>query len=100
LGVACLQREESVAIQLEGVADITCATELKSSLLDAIHSGRPVSVSLDQCTDIDVTVFQLLWAAAREAKSQGVPFTLVSPAPAIILASLTDVGFENFPVPA
>jgi anti-anti-sigma regulatory factor len=100
LPITYTQGDDSVAIQLEGVVDIVCAAELKKSLLDALNSGKPVRVSLDQCTDFDVTGFQLLWAAAREAKSQHIDFALASPIPPPILDSLKHVGFDNFPVPA
>jgi anti-anti-sigma regulatory factor len=100
LAITCLHRDESVAIQLEGAVDIVCAADLKTSLLDALNSGKPVRVSLDRCTDLDVTAFQLLWAAAREAKSQGIDFALANPVPPTIVDSLKNVGFENFPVPA
>jgi hypothetical protein len=89
-----------VAIHLEGVADILCAAELKKSLLDALNSGKPVRVSIDQCTDLDVTAFQLLWAAARDAKSRHIDFALATTIPSTILDSLKHVGFDNFPVPA
>ncbi len=100
MSIAYVQCDESVSINLEGMVGIACAAELKTFLLDALSSCKPVRVSVDQCTDIEVTVYQLLWAAAREAKSQGIRFALANPAPHSILASLKDVGFENFPVPA
>jgi anti-anti-sigma regulatory factor len=100
LGIAHEQRDESVSISIEGAVDITCAAELKAALVLALSSGKPVRVSLDRCSVFDVTAYQLLWAAQREAKSLGVEFTLAAPAPALILAALKEVGFESFPVPA
>jgi hypothetical protein len=100
LSIAYLACDESISINLEGVVDIVCAAQLKTFLLDALNSGKPVRVSVEQCTDLEVTAYQLLWAAAREAKSQGIDFALASPVPDSILASLKDVGFEHFPVPA
>jgi anti-anti-sigma regulatory factor len=100
LSIVNVQSDECAAINLEGVVDIICAAELKTSLLDALNSAKSLRVSLDQCTDLDVTAFQLLWAAAREAKSKGLRFALDGAVPPAIVASLKDVGFESFPVSA
>jgi hypothetical protein len=59
-----------------------------------------VRIAFDHCSVLDVTAYQLLWAAQREAKSMCVQFSLAAPVPAPILAALKEVGFESFPVPA
>ena len=100
MSIAYIQCDESVSINLEGVIDIVCAAELKTVLLDALKSAKPIHVVVDQCTGMDATACQLLWAAARETKSQGIHFALASLVPDLILASLKIVGFESFPVPA
>jgi anti-anti-sigma regulatory factor len=99
VGIILEQREESSVICLEGVIDIAYAAELKTILLDALTSGHAVRVSLDRCADLDVTAVQLLWAAAREAKSLGVGFTLAGQLPEPVSTTLKDAGFERFPVP-
>ncbi len=100
MGIICEQRDETVDFSLEGVVDITCAAELKAALVDALKSGKPVRIALDRCSILDVTAFQLLWAAEREARSLGVEFALEAQLPAQILAALKEVGLESFPVPA
>lgn len=104
MGITHEQHDESISIGLGGAVDITCAAELKAAMVvaiaDALKSGKPVRIALDRCSVIDVTAYQLLWAAQREAKSLGVEFTLDSPVPAPILAALKEVGLDSFPVPA
>ena len=93
------QREDSSLLSLEGVIDIATAAELKTALIDALKPGLPVRIALHSNTDLDVTAFQLLWAAEREARAQGVQFTLAGELPQTISAALMDAGFERFPVP-
>lgn len=99
MGITLKQDEESSVIHLEGVIDIACAAELKTTFIDALASGNPVRVALCGCTDLDVTAVQLLWAAERAARAQTVDFTLAGPVPEPVWAALKDSGFERFPVP-
>jgi len=87
LGIIHERRDESIDLSLEGA-------------VDALTSGMPVRIALDRCSALDVTAYQLLWAAEREARSLGVELTLVGPLPAHLLAALKEVGFDSFPVPA
>jgi ABC-type transporter Mla MlaB component len=100
LGIIHERRDESIDLSLEGAVDISCAVELKAALVDALTSGMPVRIALDRCSALDVTAYQLLWTAEREARSLGVELTLVGPLPAHLLAALKEVGFDSFPVPA
>ncbi len=98
MGITHEQHDDSIAICFEGVVDITSAAELKAALVGALKSGKPVRITLDRCSTLDVTGFQLLWAAHQEARSLGVELALVAPVPATILANLKEVGFDSFPV--
>jgi anti-anti-sigma regulatory factor len=98
LGIIREQRDESVDLGLEGTVDIACAAELKAALVDALKAGKPVRIALDRCSALDVTAYQLLCAAEREAKSLGVDLVLATSVPAPILAALKEVGFESFPI--
>jgi anti-anti-sigma regulatory factor len=98
LGIIQEQRDESVDLGLEGTVDIASAAELKAALVEALKSGKPVRIALDRCSVLDVTAYQLLWAAEREAKSLGVDLALATSVPASILAALKEVGFESFPI--
>lgn len=76
MSVAINQGGESTMIQLSGDIGIAIAGDLKATLLDALKSGREVRVSLDGVTALDVTAFQLLWSAQREAVKKGLKFAL------------------------
>ena len=98
--VTLKQSETLNEIRLEGVIDISCASELKAHLLQALESGNSVRVSIEEALDLDVTAFQLLWAAERESKKSGVEFALANPLPEQIVHSLTQAGLGGFPLAA
>ncbi len=98
MGVKFEQREEANVVCLEGVIDIASAAELKTALLEALKSGKRLSISLDRCADMDVTAIQLLWAAGCEARVSGVGFALSGRVPEAVSATLKDAGFEAFQV--
>lgn len=93
------QCEESNVIRLEGVIDIALAAELKATLIEALKSPQPLHVAFNADADLDVTAFQLLWAAGREAKASNVGFTLDGCLPNAVSTTLKETGFERFPVP-
>jgi anti-anti-sigma regulatory factor len=80
---------DPLRITLEGSVDIQAAEELKRILLDALGGGRNVCVSLAALTDLDVTAFQLLWAARRDA---GASFMLQGPLPEAVHRTLRELG--------
>jgi anti-anti-sigma regulatory factor len=95
-----LERSDALSlIRLEGGVDIATAAELKGVLLEALESGKQMSVSVEAATSLDVTAVELLWAAEREARRSGVGFTLAGEVPEQISSTLIDAGFESFPVP-
>jgi hypothetical protein len=87
--------DELSIIRLDATVDIACAAELKTSLVQALASGKDVHVSLDSATDLDVTAVQLLWAARREATASGVGFLLLDPVPEPLTSALFRAGFED-----
>ena len=99
MAIVLEQCEESNLIRLEGVIDIALAAELKTTLLEAFKSPKPLRVALSADADLDVTAIQLLWAAEREAKASNVVFTLDGCVPDAVSVSLRETGFERFPVP-
>jgi anti-anti-sigma factor len=100
VGIKVEQRNEVNVVRLEGVIDIASAAELKTALLEALKSGKRLSISLDRCADMDVTAIQLLWTAEREARASGVGFALSGPVPETVSAALKDAGFEAFQLTA
>jgi hypothetical protein len=80
------------------VIDISCAAELKTTLLEALKPGKAMRLRLDPKADLDVTATQLLWAAERAAKASGITFTLAGQVPERVSATLKAAGFEGFPL--
>lgn len=96
MGIAVEQREGSTAICLEGTIDIASAAELKAAFLHAFKSSSVVQLSFTGDTDLDITAFQLLWAADREARVSGAGLVLAEQVPHGVLNALGDAGFEKF----
>ena len=94
-----LQDEMLYAMRLEGAIDITCATELKKLLLEALASGKDVQMDLERVTDLDVTALQLFWAAGREAERAGTALAVSGKVPEPVSAAAREAGFERFPIP-
>jgi len=92
------QSETLCVIRLNGEINIGSAAELKKLLLQALASGRELRVDLEHATELDVTAWQLLWAAEREARGSGRGFTLAGRVPGEISLAVGDAGFEKFPV--
>ena len=72
--------------------DAGAAAELKTALLDGLRSGQEVCVSIGGVTDLDVTAFQLLWAAEREAERLGARFRLEGPLPESARQTLAELS--------
>lgn len=89
------QSEKSNVIRLDGAIDIALAAELKKLLLQALGSGREVSVALDGATELDVTAVQLLWAARRQAQVSGVSLALTGKAQEQVTSALRQAGFAD-----
>lgn len=92
------QSEVQSAIRLEGPIDICCAAELKTLLLQALGSGKKVRVSLEDAVDLDVTAFQLLWAAERGARESGVDFAIAGQVPEQVSQAIVNGGFASLPM--
>jgi anti-anti-sigma regulatory factor len=97
--IALDKRETESMIRVEGEVGIASAAELKAILLQALSLGKKVSVDLEQATDLDVTTLQLLWAAERAFRAAGTEFVLDRPLPQPVAATLSEAGFETFPLP-
>jgi len=68
-----MPRKKAVEVVLEpqGNVDITKARDLRDELLAALEKGTSVQVKLAGLSDVDLTFFQLLCAAHREAVKLG-----------------------------
>jgi len=96
-----LQRQEaSWLIKLEGQITVTSALQLKELLVEWLSAGKDLDLDLEHAEEVDVTIMQLLWAAAREAARTGGKI-VAHPSSAATLAA-RDSGFAQlpgFPVP-
>jgi anti-anti-sigma regulatory factor len=94
VAIALSQTDEASLIRLDDAIGIACAAELKAAIVAALKAGREIRVSLDEVTDLDVTGFQVLWAAKREAKQAGVGFGLAGRVPEPVQGSLAAMGLN------
>jgi anti-anti-sigma regulatory factor len=91
-----LQRHESRwLIRLEGPIHVTSAAELKTLLLDWVAAGKDLELDLEHAEEIDITIMQLLWSAAREATRTGVG--IAGRASNAALAGAREAGFAALP---
>jgi anti-anti-sigma regulatory factor len=96
MGVSLDKCDAGVLIALASTIDIACAAELKALLLEALNSSTEVRISLDDATGLDVTAFQLLWAAERQARISGIGFRLSGQIPEPVSIQLAEAGFQSF----
>jgi len=94
MGIAPSNTKQSGLLQLKGVVDISEAAELKAALLEVLATGETIHVSLEAVSELDVTAFQLLWAARREAKQRGLKFMPEGQMPLPVKNALSDLGLE------
>jgi len=95
VGIALSHAGDLSMIHLDGEIDIAVAAELKASLLKALESGSEISVSLQGVTALDLTAFQLLWSAQREARQKGLKFAVMRELSEHIQTSLECMGLEG-----
>jgi anti-anti-sigma regulatory factor len=88
------QKDALTTIQLEGAIDIGCAAELKAALVEAVAPGRTIRVSAEGASELDVTAYQLLWAASREAKRSGAWLVLAGRMPEPVRVTLAEMGLD------
>jgi anti-anti-sigma factor len=84
-------------VRLEGEVDINSAMELKERLMEALAGGGEVKLDLSAASALDITAFQLIWAAERAAKKAEVAFSVTKLVPEQIVSMLIDAGLEPLP---
>lgn len=77
-------------IEFDGAIDISCAEDLKATLVQALETSQEICVCLAGTTELDVTAVQLLWAAARDAEQRRLGFIVNQPPE--LYRSLADAG--------
>jgi len=97
MAIALDGRESANVVVLEGTVDISSAAELKTALQQALDSGGDLRISLDKASYLDLTAFQLLWAAEQQARRSGVAFRISGQIPDLVSTALAEAGFPSFP---
>jgi len=87
------QSETGRLIRVEGDFTVTSASELKSLLLEGLEKHLEVDLTCAQ--EIDVSLLQLLFAAAREPVHQA--RGIVSGVSEAAASAARDAGFVEFP---
>lgn len=91
-----VQRHESRwVISLEGQLSVTCAAELKILLLEWLAATKDLELDLERAEEIDITIMQLLWAAAREAAQTG--RGIAGRASGAAITAVRETGFAGMP---
>lgn len=94
---ATLERHvDSWMIRLEGELTLACAGELKTLLSQWVaegkSAGKSLELNLEGVEEIDITVMQLVWAAARDAANAGLRVT--GRASDAVMRTVRDAGFD------
>jgi len=95
--VTLAQSETLRLIRLEGELNVASAAELKKMLVEALAAKAELRVELENASELDVTILQLLWAAERAARVSGQGFGLAGRVPEQIAGSVAEAGFARFP---
>ncbi|MGA7108642.1 MAG: STAS domain-containing protein [Terracidiphilus sp.] len=95
MGIISEKGDGFILLRLEGSVDIALAAELKSALMQALHSGGEIRIDAAAATYFDVATMQLLWAAEREAKHRGVTYGCREEFPQSIRIAWREAGFDE-----
>ena len=88
-------RESDFRICLDGPVTLASAAEMKERLLAGLFTANGLELNLERATEIDIAGLQLLWAAAREAKRNGV--AIVCRVSGVVADAARDAGFPPLP---
>ncbi len=83
-------------LRLEGEVGLKSAHELRRVLVQALASGRNVTVSLEQTSEMDLSTVQLLLAAGRAAARAQHSMTLTGSVPAPVRDCFDTLGVDPF----
>lgn len=93
MSIEVSQEESCTRVTVIGAADQTAANELKDALLNALSTTqKAVEIDLTQATVLNVTCFQLIWAANAEAAANGAPLRILASRQPAVLDYLREAG--------
>jgi anti-anti-sigma regulatory factor len=87
--------DERCVVRIEGDSDINGSEELKSLLIEALSKGREFCLDMTQASNLDITAIQLCWAAARDARKQGMAVTVSGSLPDPLRRTVIDGGMPE-----
>jgi hypothetical protein len=87
-------------VRLEGEVGIADALGLKSVLLDALALRKELQIDIAGASTLDITGFQLTWAARRAAVDAGMEVGVCGPVAQEIVLTMDRAGLERFPAVA
>jgi anti-anti-sigma regulatory factor len=76
----------------KGRLTVDRAAEMKKAFQDAVARRKPIDVDVSDATEIDITFFQLLFAAHRAALEAGLAFRLPAEHPPVMQTALREAG--------
>lgn len=88
-----LSRGSEYCVRFVGGVTIASISEAYAALAEGVKSGDPVVVNLDEVSEADLTLAQLLEAARRTAAAKGQAIRLERPADGAVLKVLQRGGF-------
>lgn len=96
MGIALSRESDASFLRLDGAIEISVAAELKAALLQAIEAAKSIHVSVAAVSELDVTAYQLIWAAAHEAKRRQMQFIFAGEITLHVKSALSEIGLEGF----
>ena len=76
----------------EGRLTVDRAAEIKKAFQDAVARKESMDIDMSRATEIDITFFQLLFAAHRAAMAAGVALRLPAEHPPVMKKALAEAG--------
>lgn len=96
VGIAVSQADGAARlIRLEGSLDIETAAALKEALRQAIAAAAPLGIDVTGVTDLDIAVWQLLYAARRDTRHKGLECTFTGRLPESAASFLAAAGLAD-----
>lgn len=95
MAVTVERREDGWTIRVESDFTLSSAAELKSLLLAGLLEAKQLELDLSGAPEIDIPLWQLVWAAGRQAASQG--HEIIGRMPEVLARAWREAGFEPPP---
>jgi len=84
-----------VLLSFSGNCTVARAEEIRTSLLEALHSGEDIKIDLGAVTGIDLTFCQMLHALRLSCKAKGVGLELPDNLPEALAMQATFCGLPE-----